>query len=99
MASIEDLLIPEIFDAFIESVQNIVDKSIISEMTKAIENNDLDALVRASGFTPAMLNPILDTIESGYEKAAASVVSQWPKVIPTSFGNISFVFNMRNPAV
>lgn len=94
-----DISNPEIQRIFLEVMQGIVDDAILAEMIKAIENNDLDALIRSSGFTPATLNPILDAIEEAYRLAAESTVDGWPKVIPTASGPVMFTFNMRNPDV
>jgi len=56
-------------------------------------------LLRASGFTPATLGPILDGIENAYQKAAETTVESWPKVIQSPIGPVVFTFDMRNPEV
>lgn len=86
------LKIPEIRDLFIESIQNVVDQAKIDEMIKAIENNDIDGLYKASGFTPAMLNSFLDGVESVYKSSADILINSWPK-------NFRYVFNIRNEKV
>lgn len=86
------LKIPEIRDLFIESMQNVVDQATINEMIEAIENNDIDALYKASGFMPAMLNSFLDGVESVYKSSADLLIDSWPR-------NFRFIFNMRNEKV
>lgn len=93
------LTVPEIRDIFLETMQGIVDQAVISEMVKAIEENDAEALFRASGFTPATLGPILDRIEEAYNAGADYEVSGWPKRLRTPTGLVIFQFNVRNPRV
>lgn len=93
------LIYPEIQKIFLEVMQGIVDRAMLNEMVKAIEMNDLNALVRASGFTPATLGPILDVIETAYQNSAEATVATWPKVIKSPIGPVVFTFDMRNPVV
>lgn len=86
------LKIPEIQQLFIDSIQNVVDDAQIEEMIEAIENNDIDALYEASGFTPVYLNRFIDSIEDIYETAGTMTVENWPK-------RLRAVFNIRNEAV
>ena len=50
-----NLKVPEIQELFLEAMRNVVDRATLSEMIKAIESNNVDALFRASGFTPDIL--------------------------------------------
>lgn len=93
------LTIPEIQEVFLKAMENIVDRAMLDEMVKAIEDNDPEALFRVSGFTPAALNPIIDRIEQAYNDGADYEVSGWPKRILTPSGTVIFQFNMRNYAV
>ena len=93
------LTIPAIQDVFLEVMQNVVDRAMLDEMVKAIEANDADALFQATGFTPAVLGPILDRIEEAYQRAAEMTVDGWPNRIVTPTGPILFTFNMRSPIV
>ena len=93
------LTIPEIQEAFLKAMQDIVDRAMLDEMVAAIEAGDADRLFTASGFTPAALSPILDRIEEAYERAGRIEVDNWPQRIRTPTGIIQPVFNMRNPAV
>lgn len=92
------LQIPEVRDMFISAMQDIVDNASIEEMKKAIENNDIDRLVQASGFNIVYLNKVIDKIEDVYEKSATTMVNGWPK-LRNALGFIKPVFNMRNESV
>lgn len=86
------LQIPEVQAVFISAMENIVDRAVIEDMVEAIENNDIEALYQASGFTPALLNPIIKKIEDIYEQTASITVGSWPK-------RLNAVFNIRNERV
>ena len=93
------LTVPEIQKIFLQVMSDIVDRAMLDEMVKAIEANDVDALFQASGFTPAVLGPIVDRIEQAYKDGGENTVDGWPKRIRTPFGIVQPMFNMRNPAV
>lgn len=86
------LQIPQVQELFIQAMENIVDRAVIEEMVEAIENNDVEALYAASGFTPVVLNTVVNQIERIYEEAANITISAWPK-------RLRAVFNIRNPKV
>lgn len=93
------LTVPEIQEIFLQVMQDVVDRAILNEMVAAIEANDPEALFRASGFTPAVLGPILDRIEETYKSSADDTVDGWPRRIFTSAGIAPPIFNMRNTRV
>lgn len=86
------LQIPEVQAIFISVMENIVDRASVDEMVEAIENNDIEALYKASGFTAALLNPLIKKIEDIYEQTASLTVGSWPK-------RLNAVFNIRNERV
>ena len=86
------LKIPEVRKMFIEAMEKVVDRASIDEMVKAIENNDMEALYIASGFTESVLNPFIDKLEEVYEKAGGITISSWPKKLRADF-------NIRNKYV
>lgn len=86
------LQIPQVQELFIQAMEDIVDRAVIEEMIEAIENNDIEALYAASGFTPVVLNTVVNQIERIYEQAANITISSWPK-------RLRAVFNIRNPKV
>jgi hypothetical protein len=93
------LSIPEVQKIFLQAMQKIVDRAAIAEMVAAIESNDPERLFRASGFSRAALNPILDQIEKVYLDAAETSAETFPKRIRTPTGLLMFQFDMRNPRV
>lgn len=94
---LQALKIPEIQKIFLEVMQDIVDRAILSEMIAAIEANDIERLFRATGFTPAALGPIIDAVEQIYRDSAETTVGGWPSRIRTPTGLAIFRFDMRNP--
>lgn len=86
------LQIPQVQELFIQAMENIVDRAVIEDMIEAIENNDIEALYAASGFTPVVLNTVVNQIEQIYNEAANITTSFWPK-------RLRAVFNIRNPKV
>lgn len=96
---LEVLKIPEVQKIFLEVMQNIVDSAIIDEMILAIETNDIERLLRATGFSAAALTPILDAVEQVYQDSTETVVASWPKIINSPIGPVVFRFDMRNVKV
>lgn len=92
------LQIPEVRRLFIEAMQDIVDEASIVEMEKAIEENDVEKLVQASGYNPVVLNKFIDKIEEIYEKSGNMLVDGWPK-LRNGLGLTKAVFNIRNESV
>lgn len=92
------LQIPEVRDLFIEAMRDVSEDANIEEMIKAIEANDIDRLVQASGYNVVVLNQIVDKIEDIYERAGNMMVDGWPK-LRNAFGLVTPVFNIRNPSV
>ena len=93
------LKIPAVRDLFINAMQDVVDEATLEEMIEAIENNDLETLYQASGFTPVVLNKVIDEIETIYGEAASLTLSEWPKRIKTLYGYKRPLFNIRNERV
>lgn len=89
------LQIPEVRELFINAMQDISDNANIQEMIDAIESNDIDKLVQASGYNSVVLNKIIDKIEDIYERSGDMFVSGWPK-LRNGLGLVKPVFNIRN---
>lgn len=90
------LKVPEIQRLFIQTMQEIVDTSILDEMIAAIEAGDAERLFKATGFTAAAIGPIIDAIEQVYKDSAQTTVSEMPSPIITPTGPVMFRFDMRN---
>ena len=93
------LAIPEIQKIFLEVMQDVVDRAQLNEMVAAIEANDPERLFRATGFSSAALNPILDAVEKIYMDGGQTTAAAFPKKIQTPTGVAIFRFDMRNPRV
>lgn len=87
------LTIPAIQELFLEVMKNVVDRAVLNEMIVAIQKNDIEALYVASGFTPVILEPILEALEGVYKEAAKISL---PDKIKTSSGIKQPLFNVRN---
>lgn len=93
------LTIPEIQELFLQQMQDVVDRAMLDEMVAAIEAGDAERLFQATGFTPAVLSPILDRIERMYRDTAELTTGDFPARIRTPTGSVIFRFDMRNPAI
>ncbi|MAK38204.1 MAG: hypothetical protein CMC15_18740 [Flavobacteriaceae bacterium] len=93
------LLIPEVQRMFLQAMDGVVDRAMLDEMIAAIEANDAERLFRATGFTPAVLNQVIDVVERAYKESAEMTVDGWPKRIATPFGPVVFRFDIRNTRV
>lgn len=93
------LAIPEIQQLFLEQMQDVVDRAMLDEMVAAITAGDAERLFQATGFTVAVLNPIVDRIEQMYRETADITANGFPSRIRTPTGSVLFRFDMRNPAV
>lgn len=91
------LSIPAVQEVFLQVMQTVADQAMIDEMVKAIENNDPEALYRATGFSPAILGAFLDITDKIFRDAAIATVDEWPKRIMTPAGPVRFHFDFRNP--
>lgn len=92
------LQIPQVRDLFIEAMQDIVDEARIDEMIDAINANDVDRLVQASGFNVVYLNKVVDKIEEIYERSGSMFVDGWPRLRNSLGLSTVPVFNIRNYA-
>lgn len=90
---------PQVLEAFLEAISNITDRAVISDMTKAIEENDYDLLYRASGLTESSFNNVLDKIEEVYKESADIMVDKLPKKVETNQGVFYTTFNIRNRVI
>lgn len=93
------LKIPEIRAMFIIAMEKAVSRAVIDEMIKAIENNDAEALYQASGFSPAVLDSVIEEVEKVYKETAEITIDGWPTRIKTPYGLRVPIFTMRNPKV
>lgn len=91
-----DLFTPEIRDAFLAAIQDIVDEALLAEVIKAIEDGNPEAAFQALGFSQAALIPIVRTIESAFERGGVLTGEGFPKYLNTPTGRVVFRFDVRN---
>lgn len=91
-----DLFTPEIRDAFLASMQGVVDDAIIEDMLIAIQNGDPAAAFQALGFTPASMAPLMKTIDRAFERGGVLTGEQFPQYLNTPSGRAVFRFDVRN---
>jgi len=87
---------PDIRSAFQAAMQDIVDRSIVAEITAAVEANDVAGAFRAVGYTDAALRPLTSAIDRAFETAGDTVGETFPKVLETPSGKAVFRFDVRN---
>lgn len=90
------LMEPELQEIFLEVMQDVVDRASLQDMIAAIQLNNPEALFRATGMTPAALEPFIDKIEEIYKQAGNITASTFPSVIRSAAGVVVFRFQMRN---
>jgi len=91
-----DLFTPEIRDAFLRAIADIVDNAILEEVIKAIEAGDAVRAFEVLGVTPAALRPITAALERAYERGGVLTGEQFPKYLRTPAGRAVFRFDARN---
>lgn len=90
------LYTPEIRDAFLLAIQDIVDEAILAEVIRAIENGEPDKAFEVLGFNQAAMKPLLDAIERSFERGGIMTGENFPKYLRTPSGRAVFRFDMRN---
>lgn len=77
--------------AFLESVQKIKQQARLDQITKMLENGDIESAVRAVGLDPASFRPFDKTFQAAYEAGGIATADLAP-------ARLQFQFNIRNPA-
>lgn len=90
------LRVPEIQQLFLKAMEDVADRAMIDEMVKAIESNDLDGLVTASGYTPAVLAQIVKRLEDVYNESGYMTTDGFPSRVRTPFGMSRPIYDPRN---
>lgn len=96
LEALVDLFTPQIRDAFLGAIQNVVDNAIITDMVKAIEEGDIEKAFRAVGFSDAAMRPITAAIERAFEQGGILAGATFPKYLNTTSGRAVFRFDVRN---
>lgn len=94
------LMIPEIREMFLETIQGIVDDAILQDIISAIESDNPEAAFKAIGFTQAALYPIIEKIDEAFKRSGYATADSFPTYLNAPDGTkFVFRFDMRNPNV
>lgn len=87
---------PEIRDAFLFAVQDVVDNALIGRLIQNISDGRVRQAFHTLGFTPAAMRPITASIERAFEQGGVMKGDTFPKYINTTDGRAVFRFDVRN---
>lgn len=87
---------PNIRDAFLAAIQDIVDRAILTDVITAVKAGDPVGAFRALGFTEAALRPITAAIEQAFEQGGMTVAGSFPERLYTPTGRAVFRFDVRD---
>ena len=91
-----DKFIPEIKAAFESAIADVVDRAILADVIKAIQDGDAIGALRALGLTDAALRPIQQQIEAAFEAGGITTAASFPNHLNTPVGRAVFRFDVRN---
>jgi Phage Mu protein F like protein len=86
-----------IADAFFRVVGDIINDTQINEIIKAIDENDLERVLRALGVQEAVWEPLTDALSDAYKAAGIKFGETFPRGLRGADGYFNFRFMMRNP--
>ena len=95
----EEKLIEAVRKAFMSVINTIVDDTIITDLIRAIEQNNLEAAFQAIGVQQSVWDELTDALETAYKTAGIAFSATFPAVLNGSSGRFIFHFGMRNPFV
>lgn len=88
--------VPEIRDAFRAAIAGIVNRTVLADVIKAVENGDANAAFRALGFSDAAMRPLTAIIERAFETGGIIAASTFPQRLMSPSGRVLFQFDIRN---
>jgi len=91
-----ELFEPEIRDAFLSVIQDVVDNALFGRLTQNIKDGRIRNAFHTLGFTPAAMRPLTASIERAFEQGGVLKGDTFPKYINTSDGRAVFRFDVRN---
>lgn len=91
-----DLFAPQIREAFISAIQDIVDNAILRQVIDAIESGDVEKAFRALGFSQAAMRPLTAALEQAFEQGGVMTGATFPRYLATPIGKAVFRFDVRN---
>ena len=78
-------------------VADIRDQAVLSEIVRALEVGNTDAVIRLLGIDEATWSPLADQIRESYRQGGITGATQMGRV-PVDGGTVRAAFDMRNPA-
>jgi hypothetical protein len=95
----EEKLIEAVRKAFMSVINTIVDDTIIADLIRAIEQNNLEAAYNAIGIQEAVWDELSDALQAAYKAAGIAFSATFPAILNGADGRFVFHFGMRNPFV
>ena len=93
IAAAQERKMLETFNAIVGDIKN---QSVLSEITRALEVGDVDAVIRLLGLDEETWEPMGEAIRESYRTGGITGANQIG-TIPTNIGTLVMRFNMRNP--
>ena len=92
IAAAQERKMLETFNAIVGDIKN---QSVLSEITRALEVGDVDAVIRLLGLDEETWEPMSEAIRESYRTGGITGANQIG-TIPTNIGTLAMRFNMRN---
>lgn len=97
LAKLAELFTPRIRKAFLAAIADVRNRAVLTAITEAIRQGDLEAAFKATGLTPAAMRPITAMIEQAFEQGGVTVAGTFPKGLTDGVGqSVVFRFDVRN---
>lgn len=91
-----DQFTPEIAAAFRAGIADVVDRTILADVIRAIELGDPVAAFRALGYSEAAMRPLTAALERAFETGGVTTGATFPKRLFTPDGPTVYRFDVRN---
>lgn len=94
--ALAQLFAPQIRDAFLAAIQDIVDTVLLNQVIDAVQAGDVERAFRVIGFSAAAMRPITAMIEKAFETGGILTGKTFPTYLNTPSGKAVFRFDVRN---
>lgn len=95
LEALGDQMIPNVRNAFIASIRDVTDTSMLNAIIDAIREGDLEKAFRATGLSSAAMRPVTSMIETAFEQGGVFTSNSLPR-LNTAAGPTIFRFDVRN---
>lgn len=94
-----DRYAPQLRDAILDGIRRLRDEALVVEVTRMIEQNNIDGVLRALGLNPALFNGFYFALAQTFEAGGIALIAGLPKYIESTDGIRSIPrFNIRDRA-